>query len=239
MIDLHFVPTPNGLKISIALAELGLEHRIIPYDLMKGEHLTPAYRTINPNGRLPAIVDHDPVGGGEPLPIFESGAILLYLAEKTGRLIPDLPRRRAQAQQWLMWQMSGLGPMHGQAHHFIRYAPEGQDYAVKRYTNEAERLLAVLDGRLAEAEYLAEEYSIADIAVWPWIFATRVISISLDPFPHVRRWYQAVAERPAVASSMVATNDPRAQRAGATRANLTTEEWSNLFGDNMLKAPRR
>lgn len=233
MIDVHFVPTPNGNKVSIMLAEVGLPHRIIPYDMLKGDHLKPEFHKINPNNRLPAIVDHDPIGGGAPLAIFESGAILLYLAEKTGQLMPTDPRRRSLAQQWLMWQMAGFGPMHGQAHHFIRYAPEGQDYGVQRYRNEARRLLVVLNNRLAEAEYLAEEYSVADIATWPWVRATRAIEMSLEPYAHIRRWFDAIEARPAVAKGTEIRN---AANLSATRVPLTAEQWSNLFGENMLKS---
>jgi len=233
MIDVHFVPTPNGAKVSIMLAETGLAHRLIPYDMLAGEHLTPAFRRINPNARLPAIVDHDPIGGGEPLAVFESGAILLYLAEKTGRFMPADPRRRAQAQQWLMWQMAGLGPMHGQAHHFIRYAPEGQDYPVERYRNEARRLLAVLDRRLGEADYMAEEYSVADIAAWPWVRAARAIDMSLEPFANIRRWFAVIEARPGVRAGTEVKNAPNLASA---RPVLTPEQWSNLFGENMLRA---
>ncbi len=167
MIEVYFTPTPNGHKVSIMLEETGLPHRLLKMDVLAGDHLTPDFRRINPNGRLPAIVDHEPIGGGAPLPVFESGAILLYLAEKSGKFLPENPRRRSQAQQWLTWQMASFGPMQGQAHHFIRYAPEGQTYPTERYRNETVRLLHVLNGRLSEADYLAEEYSIADMAAYP------------------------------------------------------------------------
>ena len=235
MIDVFFTPTPNGHKVSIMLEEVGLEHRLIPMDMLAGDHLKPEYRRINPNGRLPAIVDHDPVGGGESFAVFESGAILLYLAEKTEKLLPDHPRRRSQAQQWLMWQMASYGPMQGQAHHFIRYAPEGQDYAVNRYRNETLRLLHVLEGRLRQAEYLAEEYSIADIAAWPWTRAVRAIGLSLDDYPHVARWFARIGEREAV---KVGTDVKNSTNLSSARPELTEEQWSNLFGANMLKAPR-
>jgi glutathione S-transferase len=149
MIDLHFVATPNGHKLSIMLLETGLEHRIIRYNMLAGEHRTAEFRAISPNGRAPAIVDHDPIGGGEPYPMFETGAILIYLAEKSGRFLPVEPRARYRAHQWLMWQMSGLGPMHGQAHHFVRYAPDPPPYALNRYMTEARRLMGVMDTRLA------------------------------------------------------------------------------------------
>jgi len=236
MIDVYFTPTPNGHKVSIMLTEVGLPHRLIAYDMLKGDHLTPEFRRVNPNGRLPAIVDHDPIGGGAPFAVFESGAILLYLAEKSGKLLPSDPRRRSLAQQWLMWQMAGLGPMHGQAHHFVRYAPEGQDYPVNRYMAEARRLLVVLDRRLGEAEYLAEEYSVADIAAWPWIRATRAIAMDLEPFPNIRRWFDTVGARPAVQAGTEVKNAPNL---ASLRPTLTPEQWSNLFGENMLKSGER
>jgi GST-like protein len=235
MIELHFVPTPNGNKASIMLEEVGLAYEIKQYDMLGGEHLTPAFRAINPNARLPAIVDHAPADGGAPFAVFESGAILEYLAEKTGMLLPSDIRRRSLAQQWLAWQISGLGPSHGQAHHFIRYAPLGQDYATARYRNEAERLLHVLDRRLGEAEYLAEDYSIADIAAWPWIRATRAIDMALDPFPHVQRWFAAIGERPAVQRG---TRIANAANLSSARPVLTEQQWSNLFGENMLSSAR-
>lgn len=234
MIDVHFVPTPNGHKVTIMLEEVGLTYRLIPYDMLAGHHLTADYRRINPNGRLPAIVDHDPIGGGEPFAVFESGAILLYLSEKCGgAFMPTDPPSRSLAQQWLMWQMAGLGPMHGQAHHFVRYAPEGQDYAVSRYVNEAKRLLSVLDQRLASAEFLAGEYSVADMAAWPWVRATRAVAIPLEPYAHIARWFAVVGGRPAVARGTEVKNAPNLS---SLRPTLTPEQWSNLFGDNMLKS---
>ena len=234
MIDVHFVPTPNGHKVTIMLEELGLSYRLIPYDMLGGDHLKPAFRQVNPNGRLPAIVDHEPIGFGEPFAVFESGAILLYLSEKYGgAFMPADPRRRSLAQQWLMWQMAGFGPMHGQAHHFIRYAPEGQDYGVARYANEARRLLAVLERRLTLAGYLAEEYSVADMATWPWVRATRAIAITLDDYPNISRWFAAVGARPAVMRGTEVKNAPNLSK---LRPTLTSEQWSNLFGENMLKS---
>lgn len=236
MIDVYFTPTPNGHKVSIMLEEVGLPHRLLAMNMLDGDHLTPEYRHVNPNGRLPAIVDHDPVGGGPPLAVFESGAILLYLAEKSGQLLPESPRRRSQAQQWLMWQMASFGPMQGQAHHFIRYAPEGQTYPVERYRNETLRLLHVLNGRLSEAEYLAEEYSIADIAAWPWTRAIRAIGLTLGDYPAVADWFARIGERPAV---MAGTDVKNAANLSSARPVLTDAQWSNLFGKNMLEAPRR
>ncbi|MBN8848791.1 MULTISPECIES: glutathione S-transferase N-terminal domain-containing protein [unclassified Sphingomonas] len=231
MIDLHFIPSPNGRKVSIMLEEVGLSYNLIPYEILKGDHLTREFRRINPNARLPAIVDHDPIGGGEPLAVFESGAILLYLAEKTGKLLPSAPHRRSQAQQWLMWQMAGLGPMHGQAHHFLRYAPEEVPYAIERYSNEARRLLVVMNRRLGEAEYLAEEYSVADIACWPWIGGIRAIGWDVADYPHIRRWFEAIGRRPAVIEG--SKHLAPSQVAGG-KANLTPEQWSNVFGAKML-----
>lgn len=235
MIDLHFVRTPNGHKVSIMLAETGLEHRVIGYNLLTGEHLSDVVGAINPNRRLPAIVDHDPIGGGAPLPLFESGAILIYLAEKTGRFLPSDPAGRATAIQWLMWQMAGLGPMHGQAHHFARYCPEPPQYALDRYMNEARRLLDVMNLRLGQAEYLAGEYSIADMACWPWIRAVRAIDLDVRDWSHIARWYAAVGERPAVQEgAKVEANDPAAGR----HMRLTPDQWSALFGERMLSAVR-
>lgn len=239
MIELHYVATANGLKVAIALLELGLPYRVIGYDLFGGEHLTPEYRRINPNNKLPAIVDLAPADGGAPLPVFESGAILLYLAEKTGRFLPADPRGRAVAQQWLFWQMAGLGPMHGQAHHFLRYAPAGQDYPVLRYSNEARRLLNVLDYRLCEARYLAgEEYSIADMAAWPWVGGAALIGIAIEDFPAVHRWHQEIAARPAVIAALAGKETGVPPEYMQARAELTDEQWSNTFGEKMLAAAR-
>jgi GST-like protein len=236
VIELHHVGTPNGHKVTIALEELGLPYRVIAYDLLKGEHFTPQFRRINPNHKLPAIVDHEPPFGGEPFAVFETGAILIYLAEKAGRLLPADPRRRSVALQWLMWQMAGLGPMHGQAHHFVRYAPEGQEYGLQRYTKEARRLLHVLEGRLAEASYLAEEYSIADIACWPWVRASRLIDVNLTDFPAVKRWWDTIAQRPAILAGTGSGELASPPSYGKQRMVLSPEEWSNLFGERMLKA---
>jgi len=239
MIDLHFVPTPNGHKISIMLLETGLEHRVIQYRLLEGDHLTPEFREISPNSRAPAIVDHDPIGGGEPYPVFETGAILIYLADKTGRFLPADPRGRHLAIQWLMWQMAGLGPMHGQAHHFVRYCPEPVDYALNRYLSEARRLLSVMDRRLGEADYLAGEYSIADIACWSWIRAARAIDIDIAEYPHLKAWFERVGERPAVREGAAVPVDNHQVQTGSRKMNLTAEQWSNMFGVNMLQAIRR
>jgi len=235
VIDVHFVPTPNGHKVSIMLAELDVPHRLIPYDMLAGDHLTKAFRQINPNGRLPAIVDQAPADGGQPFAVFESGAILLYLSEKNdGALMPSDARGRSLTQQWLMWQMAGFGPMHGQAHHFIRYAPEGQTYPVSRYRNEAVRLLNVLERRLETEAFLAgAAYSIADIATWPWVRAIRAIELSLDDYPAIKRWFEKIDERPGVRRGTEIGNE---RNLASLRPQLSEEAWSNLFGENMLKS---
>jgi GST-like protein len=198
LIDLYYWPTPNGWKISIALEELGIAYRMIPVDIGRGAQFEPGFLAISPNNRIPAIVDRDPEDGGDPISVFESGAILLYLAEKTGRLIPRDPRGRKQVIEWLMWQMGGLGPMLGQAHHFRAYAPERIEYAIDRYTKEANRLYGVLDKRLEGREYIAGDYSIADIACWPWIVPHERQGQKLEDTPHLHRWFERIRSRPAV-----------------------------------------
>ncbi|MDI1479878.1 glutathione binding-like protein [Polyangium sp. y55x31] len=198
MIDLHFWPTPNGRKITIMLEEVGLPYRIIPVNIGRGEQFKPEFLAISPNNRMPAIVDQDPEGGGAPISVFESGAILVYLAEKTGRFLPKDARGRAETLQWLFWQMGGLGPMAGQAHHFRMYAPEKIEYAIDRYTKEVNRLYGVMDKRLSDREYLAGDYSIADMAAWPWVVPWKAQGQNLDDFPHLKRWFEAIEARPAV-----------------------------------------
>ncbi|MDR3453085.1 MAG: glutathione binding-like protein [Rhodoferax sp.] len=238
MIDFHYVPTGNNLKIAIALEELGLTYRLVKYDMYAGTHLTPEFRQINPNSKLPAIVDSEPADAGEPLAVFESGAILLYLTEKTGRLLPAEWRRRQEAQQWLVWQVAGLGPMFGQANHFVRYAPAGQDYAVERYLREARRLLEVLDRRLRGRDYLADEYSISDIACYPWVSGTRGIGIEVAGMPSLAAWIERIRARPAVERAVAAIMDADRSKYIQTRPSLTPQEWSNLFGDRLLAAAR-
>ena len=239
MIDLHYVRTPNGLKIAIMLEEAEIPYRLITYDIFAGEHLKQQFKSINPNHKLPAIVDLEPEDKGGPFAVFESGAILLYLARKSGKLLPADFRRRFTALQWLTWQVAGLGPMLGQAAHFVRYAPEGQAYGIDRYTREARRLLNVLDGRLSEAEFLAEEYSVADIACWPWVQNIGNYDMSLTEFPSILRWSEAIKQRAAVASAVGSptTGVPAAYL--KRRMTLTPEQWSNLFGENLLRATRR
>ncbi|WP_312135185.1 glutathione binding-like protein [Brevundimonas sp.] len=240
MIELHGCDTPNGHKVAILLAELelagvGLEHSTTKYNLLEGRHLEADFAQINPNRRLPAIVDHAPAGGGEPVAVFESGAILLYLAEKTGRFLPTDTRKRAQALSWLFWQMASLGPQHGQAHHFLRYAPEPPQYAVNRYTKEAYRLFDVLEGRLSQVDYLAGEYSIADMAVWPWVRASRAIDMDVSQWPALKRWFDRVGAREAVKRYGEVPKDHPAQ---ARHMKLSPEQWSVLFGEKMWDAAK-
>ena len=195
MIDLHYVRTSNGLKIAIMLEEIGLEYRVIDYDIFAGDHLTADFKAINPNHKLPAIVDQAPGDHPSPFPVFETGAILLYLAEKSGRLLATSMRDRMAALQWVAWQISGLGPMLGQGYHFARYAPEGQQYGIDRYTREARRLLSVLDHQLRERPWLAGEYSIADIACWPWVQNVGNLDINLGDYVAIERWSETVRER--------------------------------------------
>lgn len=198
MIDLYYWTTPNGHKVTIFLEEAGLPYTIKPVNIAKGEQFDPEFLRVSPNNRIPAIVDHDPADGGGPLSIFESGAILQYLAEKTGKLMPADLRGRTEVMQWLFWQTSGLGPMLGQNHHFSRYAPEPIPYAIERYRKETERLYSVLDQRLEQREFVAGTYSIADIAAYPWIVPHARQGIKLEEFPRVKRWFDAVGARPAV-----------------------------------------
>ena len=210
MIDLYTAPTPNGWKVSIMLEELGMPYNVRPIRLQENEQKEPWYLRLNPNGRIPTIVDPD---AGD-FAVFESGAILIYLAEKTGRLLPTDPKGRSTALQWLMFQMGGVGPMQGQAHVFFRYAPEQIPYAIERYQGETARLYRVLDTRLRDHEFLAGEYSIADIATWPWVRIHDWAGVSVDDMPSLKRWIDAIAERPAVRRGVDVPGsiDPEAQR---------------------------
>ncbi|WP_426957147.1 glutathione S-transferase N-terminal domain-containing protein [Muricoccus radiodurans] len=216
-------PTPNGHKIHIALEELGLPYTVVPVNIGAGEQFSPDFLAINPNHRIPAIVDPDGPGG-QPLRLFESGAILIYLAEKTGRLIPSDPAARATCLQWLMFQMGGVGPMFGQYGHFHNYAPETLPYAQQRYANEVRRLHGVLDKRLSEAEFLAGEYSIADIATFPWLRNPERRGIDLVEFPNVRRWHDTIAARPAVQRGVAVLAERQRQ------GTISDKERENLFG---------
>ena len=197
MIDVYYWPTPNGHKITLFLEEAGLPYRIVPVDIGAGAQFQPDFLRISPNNKMPAIVDPEPAGGGGPLSVFESGAILLYLAEKTGRFLPKELRARTQVTEWLFWQVGGLGPMAGQNHHFSRYAPEKLPYAIERYVKETSRLYAVLDRRLEGRDFIAGEYSIADMASYPWVVSHEAQSQDLTRFPNVKRWFEAIRERPA------------------------------------------
>jgi len=201
VIDLYTWSTPNGRKVSIMLEETGLPYRVHKVDISKNEQFKPEFIALNPNSKIPAILD--PEGPtGRPMALFESGAILIYLAEKTGRLLAKEPMARYATLQWLMFQMGGVGPMFGQVHHFLRAAPEPVPYAIERYGKETRRLYGVLDARLGKSEYLAGDYSIADIATYPWVARHEWHKVALGDFPSVERWYQAISARPAVARGM-------------------------------------
>lgn len=198
MIDLYYWPTPNGHKITLFLEEAGLPYQIKPVNIGKGEQFEPAFLTIAPNNRMPAIVDRAPANGATPVSLFESGAILLYLAEKTGKFMPKDLHGRAEVLQWLFWQMGGLGPMAGQNHHFSAYAPEKIPYAIDRYVKETARLYAVLDKRLADRSFIAgDDYTIADMASYPWIVPHERQGQKLEDFPNLKRWFDAIWARPA------------------------------------------
>jgi GST-like protein len=202
MIDLYTWTTPNGRKASVMLEELGLPYNVHKINISKDEQFAPAFLAISPNNRIPAIVDNDGPDG-KPLAVFESGAILIYLAEKTGsKLLPAEPRARSVVLQWLMWQMGGVGPMFGQTHHFMHAAPEKVPYGIERYSKETRRLYGVMDKRLGEVAYLAGEYSIADIATYPWVARHEHHKVDLAGFPNVKRWFDAIGARPAVAKGM-------------------------------------
>ncbi len=198
MIDLYYWPTPNGHKITIFLEEAELAYQIHPVNIGAGDQFKPDFLKISPNNRMPAIIDQAPHGGGEPISVFESGAILLYLAEKTGKFLPTDVRGRVKVTEWLFWQVGGLGPMAGQNHHFGQYAPEKIPYAIDRYVKETNRLYGVLNRQLANSPYVAGEYSIADMASYPWVVPYERQQQKLEDFPHLKRWFEGMAERPAV-----------------------------------------
>ncbi len=201
MIDFYFWTTPNGYKVLQFLEETGLVYRIIPVNISKGEQFSQSFLEISPNNKIPAIVDHDPTEGSEPIALIESGAILLYLAEKSGHFIDDDVRVRADILQWLFWQMGGLGPMAGQNLHFAQYAPEQLPYAIKRYFDETARLFKVMDGQLADKLFLAGDYSIADIASYPWVNIHERLQQDLGDYPNLQRWYEQIQARPATISA--------------------------------------
>jgi len=223
LIDVYFWPTGNGKKITIMLEEIGFEYRIIPVNINQGDQHQEGYRRISPNNKMPAIIDHDAEGG--PMSLFESGAILVYLADKSGQLLPASGRERYRVLQWLFWQVGGLGPMGGQAHYFLKYAPYKNEEGMTRFHNEMKRLYGVLDYQLGKEEFLAGGYSIADIAAWPWVFRYDWQGQDLEDFPNVKRWFDLVGERPAV---------QRGREVGADLMNhdkgLSDDEKKTLFG---------
>lgn len=226
MIDLYFWPTPNGLKVKLFLEEAGVSYRTLPVNIGRGEQFKPAFLKISPNNKIPAIVDHEPATGVEPLAVFESGAILLYLAEKTERFIPWQLPKRMQVLQWLFWQVAGLGPMAGQNGHFNVYAPEKVPYAIERYTKETNRLYGVLDRQLADREFIAGDYSIADMACYPWIVPHRAHGQDLDDFPHLKRWFETIRARPAVIETWRGVKDSYAK----PERPMSEESRRMLFG---------
>ena len=237
-LDLYYWPTPNGWKVSIMLEECGLPYNFIPVNIGKGEQFAPDFLAISPNNRMPAIVDHAPAGGGASVAVFESGAILQYLAEKSGRYLPSDLRDRYQVLQWLMWQMGGLGPMAGQNGHFLLYAPEKIAYAIDRYGKEVDRLYGVLDKQLAatQAFVAGADYSIADMAIFPWVRTHKAQQVDLEKFAHVQRWYNAMFERPAVKRGLdlgkelrapALTEDARKALFGQTSASIQTGAHKN------------
>jgi GST-like protein len=232
MINLYYWPTPNGHKITIFLEEVGLEYKVIPINIGKGDQFAAEFLKISPNNRMPAIVDHDGPCGA-PIAIFESGAILLYLAEKTGRFMPSEICARYTVIEWLMFQMASVGPMLGQAHHFRLYAPEKLQYAIDRYTNEAHRIYGVVDKRVAEVPYLAGEYSIADMATYPWLKLHKMQGQELSDFPNLKRWYDTMEARPAVQRGVAVMADILAE----AMKQLTTDKdtWSNMFGTKQFR----
>ncbi len=226
MIDFYFWTTPNGYKVLLFLEEAGIAYRIVPVNISKGDQFDPGFLNISPNNKMPAIVDRGPNGIGGPIPIFESGAILLYLAEKIGRFLPHDVARRSEVLQWLFWQMAGLGPMLGQNLHFGQYAPEKIPYAITRYVDETSRLFKVLDKRLTDREFIADDYSIADIASYPWVYKHPYLQLKLEDYPNLKRWFEAIEQRPAVA---------RAYAIGArinTTPTVTEESRKFLLGQN-------
>lgn len=225
MIDLYFWPTPNGYKIALYLEETGLDYRVIPVDIGAGDQFKPEFLAFSPNNRMPAIVDHAPVDGDQPQTVFESGAILHYLATKTGQLWPTDPREQIQTMEWLMWQMGGLGPMAGQNHHFNVYAPETIPYAQKRYTDETSRLYGVLNKRLEGREFIVGAYGIADIACYPWVNSHERQKQDLNDFPHLKAWYERI-------KAMPSTQRAYAQGEGLRNPNFTPEEKALLFGQD-------
>ena len=232
MIDLYYWPTPNGHTITMFLEETGQPYRIVPVNIGAGEQFKPDFLAISPNSRMPAMVDHTPIGGGKPISVFESGAILLYLAQKNEQFIPQDVRGNVEVLEWLFWQVGGLGPMAGQNHHFSRYAPEKIPYAVERYVRETNRLYGVLNHRLADREFVAGEYSIADMAAYPWIVPHEARGQNLADFPNLDRWFAAIGSRPATVRAYEI-----AKRFDAN-LTLTEEQRKILFGQTARSSSR-
>jgi len=224
LIELYFWPTPNGHKITLFLEEAGLDYQIHPVNISTGDQFKPDFLKISPNNRMPAIIDRAPADGGDPVSIFESGAILLYLAEKTGKFLPKDIRGRQNVLEWLFWQVGGLGPMAGQNHHFSQYAPEKLPYAIDRYKNETNRLYGVLNGQLAGRDYIAGDYSIADMASYPWIVPHERQGQNLDDFPHLKAWFERIKARPATIRAYEKGESYR------TNPTVTPESAKILFG---------
>jgi GST-like protein len=228
MIDLYYCATPNGHKMTMFLEEVGFPYRVIRVDIGKGEQFKPEFLAISPNNKIPALIDHEPADGGAPVSLFESGAMLLYLAEKTGRLLPESWRGRVEVLKWLFWQVGGLGPMAGQIGHFNVYAPEKVPYAIERYSRETSRLYGVLNKRLATRAFLAGAFSIADIACYPWIVPYAAHGQDLDDFPHLRRWFATIAARPATIRAYGGAADVYSRPAEP----ISDEERRILFGQS-------
>jgi GST-like protein len=226
MIDLHYWTTPNGHKITMFLEETGLEYKIFPVNIGKGEQFKAEFLAISPNNRIPALIDRDPKGGGAPIAVFESGAMLVYLAEKTGKFLPASGAARYDVLQWLFWQMGGLGPMSGQTNHFKNYAVDKLQYAIDRYVNEVNRLYGVMNKRLADRDFLADDYSIADMACYPWVVPWERQGQKIDDFPHLKRWLEAIKARPATVRAYEWTPKINPGQGGVR----TEEERRILFG---------
>ena len=229
MIDLYYAPTPNGWKISIMLEEAGMEYKVIPVNLGAGDQFKPEFLKISPNNRMPVIVDSDGPGG-EEISVFESGAILMYLGEKSGKFFPQSDKERIKVLEWLFWQIGGLGPMAGQVSHFVNYAPNfpgDHSYSEKRYKNEYDRLLGVMNMVLEERDFLAGEYSIADMASFPWVTAYKRYEVDLDSFKNVRRWFDEIKSRPAVRKGMDVGKENRNFGKGISKESLKT-----MFGQD-------
>jgi len=231
MIDLYYCGTPNGLKMAIFMAETGLPHRVIPVNLSKGDQFKPEFLIVSPNNKIPAMIDHDPIDGGEPITLFESGAMLLYLADKIGRFLPGDLRGSNEVIKWLFWQVGGLGPMAGQIGHFNVHAPEKIPYAIERYARETRRLYSVLNTRLADRPFIAGDYSIADMASYPWIVPHKGHGQSLDDHPHLKRWFETISARPAVIRAYAGVEDSY-----TSARQMSEAERKFLFGAGTASA---